>query len=317
MEGYLRGYYGYKNFGDELLFFGVVKRLFTKYPLTKLFVEVWSNGRMEDRVRENYQGLLTEQQLKTIKFVNAKQHKYKFITHLITFLGFSKYKKTFKFFGWWEVLSDERPFPHDGRNIPLLFNYSVQKKQFILLGWIGKYRRSWTEMLYRYILPKAEKIAVRDRDSLAIAKKFNSENTILYQDFAQEIIMNAEYRIKNSEWKNKWKYIMININKQSVNKENIQRVVDFCIHYPDHKKIFFPCDMNDDKLCFQAIKKYVPGLEMYDRTKHPLTESLSLFYYTDGGIWARLHFLLPLKLYEKPIVAIPYADKINKLIIKK
>ncbi|MEI6117993.1 MAG: hypothetical protein WCP92_01735 [bacterium] len=43
MEGYLRGYYGYKNFGDELLFFGVVKRLFTKYPLTKLFVEVGSN----------------------------------------------------------------------------------------------------------------------------------------------------------------------------------------------------------------------------------------------------------------------------------
>ena len=99
MEGYLRGYYGYKNFGDELLFFGVVKRLFTKYPLTKLFVEVGNNGRMEDRVRENYQGLLTEQQLKTIKFVNAKQHKYKLITHLITFLGFSKYKKTFKFFG--------------------------------------------------------------------------------------------------------------------------------------------------------------------------------------------------------------------------
>jgi len=25
------------------------------------------------------------------------------------------------------VLSDERPFPHDGRNIPLLFNYSVKK----------------------------------------------------------------------------------------------------------------------------------------------------------------------------------------------
>ncbi|MEI6117996.1 MAG: hypothetical protein WCP92_01750 [bacterium] len=77
---------------------------------------------------------------------------------------------------------------------------------------------------------------------------------------------------------------MININKQSVNKENIQRVVDFCIHYPDHKKIFFPCDMKDDKLCFQEIKKYVSTLEMYDRTKHSLTESLSLFYYTDGGI---------------------------------
>ncbi|MFA7298609.1 MAG: polysaccharide pyruvyl transferase family protein [Candidatus Absconditabacterales bacterium] len=313
MEGYLRGYYGYKNFGDELLFFGVVRRLFIKYPLSKLFVEVGNKARMEDRIRENYQGLLTEKQLKNIKFINTKQHKYKFITHLITFFGFGKYKKTFKFFGGGEVLSDERSFPHDGRNIPILFNFSVQKKQFALLGGIGKIRKGCTDILYRYLLPRAEKIVVRDRDSLAIAKKFNPDNTLLHQDFAQEIIENAKH--KSSPIKSK--YILININKQSVDKENLQRIVDFCIHYPDHKKIFFPCDMNDDKLCFQAIKKYVPGLEMHDWTKHSLMESLSLFYYADGGIGARLHFLLPLKLYEKPIVAIPYADKINKLIIKK
>ncbi|MEI6672484.1 MAG: hypothetical protein WCL02_03905 [bacterium] len=82
----MRGYYGYKNFGDELLFFGVVRQLFVKYPLTKLFVEVGNTSRMEDRVWENYQGVLTEKQLKSIKFINAKQHKYKILTHLINFL---------------------------------------------------------------------------------------------------------------------------------------------------------------------------------------------------------------------------------------
>jgi hypothetical protein len=55
MEGYLRGYYGYRNFGDELLFFGVAKRLFAKYPLTKLFIEVGDKSWMEDRIWENYQ----------------------------------------------------------------------------------------------------------------------------------------------------------------------------------------------------------------------------------------------------------------------
>jgi hypothetical protein len=40
------------------------------------------------------------------------------------------------------------------------------------------------------LLPKADKIVVRDRDSLVIAKKFNPENTMLHQDFAQEIIEN-------------------------------------------------------------------------------------------------------------------------------
>ncbi len=315
MEGYLRGYYGYKNFGDELLFFGVVKQLFTKYPLTKLFVEVGNVSWMEDRIWENYQGVLTEKQLKSIKVVNVKQHKYKIITHVINFLGIGKYKKVFKFFGGWEVLSDERSFPHDGRNIPLLFNYSVKKWQFILLGGIGKARNSLTEMLYKYLLPRAEKIIVRDRESYTIAKKRNHENTALYQDFAQEIIL--WYKNPGTRWK-EWglnPYILININRQSVDTENIQKILKFCEQYPNHKKIFFPCDMNDDKNCFFFIKKYISDLEFYDRTKKSLSESLSLFFYADGGIGARLHFLLPLKLYQKTIVAIPYADKINKLII--
>jgi len=355
MEGYLRGYYGYKNFGDELLFFGVIKHLFAKYPLTKLFVEVGNDSRMEDRVRENYQWLLTDKQLNSIKFINAKQHKYKIITHLVNFLGRGKYKKVFKFFGWWEVLSDERDFPHDGRNIPLLFNYSVRTWQFVLLWGIGKIRRLWTETLYRYLLSKAEKIIVRDKDSYAIAKERGTRwmsqdtkelhnNVVLYQDFAQETILgykgvgtrgqelgdrnegvgtrgmnqvpNSNHRVPNSNHHVPHPYILININKQSVDMENIQKIVDFCRQYPDYKKIFFPCDMNDDINCFSIIKKYISDLENYDWTKHSLQESLSLFFHADGGIGARLHFLLPLKLYEKCIVAIPYADKINKLIIK-
>jgi polysaccharide pyruvyl transferase WcaK-like protein len=149
------------------------------------------------------------------------------------------------------------------------------------MGGIGKPSKTWTEKLYNYMLPKAEKIVVRDKESLQIAKKLNPENTVLYQDFAQETIKNAECKMQNAENK---KYILININKQSVDKKNIHKIIEFCKKYPDHKKIFFPCDMNDDKFCFSHIKKYVPGLEMYDWTKKTLEESLSLFYYADGGI---------------------------------
>jgi vesicle coat complex subunit len=77
---------------------------------------------------------------------------------------------------------------------------------------------------------------------------------------------------------------MININKQSVEKENLQKIIEFCEQYPDHKKIFFPCDMNDDKFCFSTIKKYISDIEMYDWTKHSLMDSLSLFFNADGGI---------------------------------
>ena len=183
-----------------------------------------------------------------------------------------------------------------------------------MLGGIGKVRKPWTEILYRYLLPKAESIIVRDKDSAATAKERSikgrgdrtkergeneiKNNVVVYQDFAQEIILRYEgqgprdkdlgpipkHQVPVSKSHVSSPYILININRQSVDTENMQKIIAFCGQYPDHKKIFFPCDMNDDKLCFQAIKKYVPGLEMYDRTKHPLTESLSLFYYTDGGI---------------------------------
>ncbi|MEI7558010.1 MAG: hypothetical protein WCJ45_04205 [bacterium] len=99
MEGYLRGYYGYRNFGDELLFFGVVKQLCTRYSLTKLFVESGDVSRMEDRVWANYEGILDEKELKIIRFVDANQFRCKPITHLVNALGIGKYKDTFKFFG--------------------------------------------------------------------------------------------------------------------------------------------------------------------------------------------------------------------------
>lgn len=173
-----------------------------------------------------------------------------------------------------------------------------------------------TNILYHYLLPKAEKIVVRDKDSFTIATSLNTE-TVLYQDFAQEIILQYQQIKEKKLVSYTQPYILININKQMINKEHIRKIVDFCQQYVHHRKIFFPCDMNDDNYCADVIKHYIPNLETYDWTQHSVQESLSLFYHADGGVGARLHFLLPLKLYNKPLVAIPYADKINKLIIKQ
>jgi hypothetical protein len=174
----------------------------------------------------------------------------------------------------------------------LLFNYSVRKKQFVLLGGIGKSRTKRTNRLYIYLLPNADKIVVRDKDSYAIAREIGTKgqqekelnnNVVLYQDFAQEILLKYEQEIPKINEQGS-PYILININKQSVDKENIQKIIDFCAYYPDHAKIFFPCDMNNDIHCFPIIKKYIPDLKMYDRTRRSLSKSLSLFYHADGGV---------------------------------
>ena len=53
MKIYLKGYYGYKNFGDELLLFGVIKEIFSRYPVEHLVIEVGNRLWMKKRIERN------------------------------------------------------------------------------------------------------------------------------------------------------------------------------------------------------------------------------------------------------------------------
>lgn len=309
-QAYLRWFYGYKNFGDELLFFGVVDRIFSHYSeLEQLVVEVNNKTWMEYWVKKNYQEYLTKQQYAKVSFVEIKQHRWKWLTHVLSLLGFGKYKKFFKFFGGWEVLSDERPFPHDWRNIPLLFNATIRKGKFMLLWGIGTPKKRRTEVLYNLLLPRAQGIITREEISYKTAVKWNG-HTSIYQDFSQHIIENVSCE-KPLIWES---YVLINCNLKSWNHKTKQHIVDFCKTHAQHKKIFFPCDMNDDIYCFADLQQDIPDLELYDWTKNSLEDSLCLLKNTEAAIGARLHFLLPLKIYKKHFTAIKYAEKISKMI---
>lgn len=309
-KAYLKWYYGYKNFWDELLFFGVVDRIFSNYPeIKELVVEVGNKVRMEYWVKKNHNEYLSKDSYKKISFVEIKQHHWRRLTHLISFLGFWKYRSYFKFFGGWEVLSDERIFPHDWRNIPLLFSSTVRKWRFMLLGGIGSPKKRRTKILYKLLLPRAKGIITREQTSYKTALKRNRLVTI-YQDFSQNIIenINCKKQTKSDS------YVLINCNLKSRNTKAKQDIIDFCQTHSQHKKIFFPCDMNDDIYCFYDLQQDIPDLEMYDWTKNSLQDSLCLFKFATAAIWARLHFLLPLKLYKKDFSAIRYAEKIYKMI---
>jgi hypothetical protein len=110
-------------------------------------------------------------------------------------------------------------------------------------------------------------------------------------------------------------YILINLNKKSRNPENIEIIRSFTKKYPDAKKIFFPCDIQDDLKLFSLLRAEIPELELFDWTKHSLMESLHLFFAAQAGIGARLHFLYPLKIFAIPFEAIVYSDKVRKLIL--
>ena len=313
-EAYLRWYYGYQNFGDELLLFWIIEYLFDTYKLEKLTVEVWNKQRIDERIKKNSTFLPHNSH---VQFIEIKQHKYKRMTHIMNLLGLGKYKHMFKFFGGGEVLSDERPFPHDGRNIPLLFNWTVRKGNFILLGWIGTPKKYRSRLLYKELLPKAKELIVRDLTSLHIVQhkeyKLLPNQTKLYEDFSLTVLRKLAPLIQEQILTSK-KYILININTATYTADNIHKIELFCKEYPEHTPIFFPCDMDDDYHCFDMLKSAIPGIEMYDWLQHPLTEIIQLFSNTEAGIGSRLHFLLPLKFFNKPFESIAKAEKVKKML---
>lgn len=131
MKAYLKCRYGFKNFGDEMLFFGVIDRIFNNYSIEKLVVEVGDVERMQQRLDKNM--FFVSAYYDRIEYIPIKQDKRKRLTHLRNVLGLGRYKHYFKFFGGGEVIHDETDRLHRGRNYLLLYGHSIRKRQFVFL----------------------------------------------------------------------------------------------------------------------------------------------------------------------------------------
>jgi len=130
------------------------------------------------------------------------------------------------------------------------------------------------------MIPQAQNVICREKISYHLAKKYNSK-CLLHQDFSYNIL--DKFIKENQQTQNlQEKYILINITPRSFDKNSLDKIKNFCDTYPKHKKIFFPCDINDDMQYFMHMKTHIQDLEIYNWTKHSLNETLQLFYDSDG-----------------------------------
>ena len=306
MKIYLKWFYWYKNFWDEVLLFWLLNYLQKEYNPDEIVMEVWNIEWIESWLNNNKK-YLQDWIIDKLDFVENKEISKRF-RQILSFFWINKYKKYFKVFWWGEVLDESRIFPHDGWNLVILHHYSIRKWKFILVWWIGTNNKFRTKRLFKYILPRAQKIICREKISYERTIANWWKKAVLYEDFSKQIF-------ELYSWKKEKNNILINISPKYFNKKNIEKIKNFIWKYNSNcKKIFFPADINIDKEIFTKIRKTIPDLEIYDRTKHSLKDSIELFLSCKWWIWSRLHFLYPLKIFNKNFESISDSDKVMKII---
>lgn len=312
MDAFLKCYYGYQNFGDELLLLWVLQYLY-KEGASTLTIEIGDKNRTSNRLQKN------NHLVPNIDISLVQKWEY----------NPQEYHNTVKIFGWWEVFNDQDSyhitqrynpkqrvykilsflFSRSGRNYYLQYMQDIKTGNFRVLGGIGKPYKTTTRWLYRKILPNAKKLIVRDQWSYEIAADYHS-SPILHEDFAIDICRQLTIQPMKAT-----QNILINCSSHSFTSQNIDKILTYLQQYPEYTPVFFPCDMHDDKNLFPLLQKHIPKLELYDRTIHSLQETMQLFQSAVWAIGSRLHFLIPCKTYNIPLEAIVYKDKVRKIIL--
>ncbi|MBB1578584.1 MAG: polysaccharide pyruvyl transferase family protein [candidate division SR1 bacterium] len=324
MKIYLKGYYGYKNFGDELLLFGVIKEIFSRYAVEHLVIEVGNHLRIKKWIERNKkfitarykkEGVVVDRE--KISFFSLDDRFYwvpqkfrRFFSHIAISLGFHPYSQYFKIFGGGEVIDETRSFPHNGWNIPLLYGKTIIKKNFGIWGGIGSQIMKGTHFLSHILLKNAKNLLLRDIFSYSVAEEFFNDGEIkekpeLIQDFSTGLLEFLK-SFNNDNKKKDDEYCILNLSPTvNINKQDFIKIID-----RTKKRVFFPCDLNFDPKILEKFA-FKDSIGMYDWSEHSLEESLDFIRQSSLGIGSRLHFLYCYKIFGIKFVPLSSSNKLK------
>lgn len=166
------------------------------------------------------------------------------------------------------------------------------------------------------LLKQAEIVILRDSFSLGLVEKELSEEEMkkvfLVGDLSLPLLEESkrvfeEEKIKRS----RDHYVLINISPLCETEKAIKKVKSLLRKFPDAQPIYFPGSLLEDMQYFSRLQEHLPSLELFDRTKAGVASTMKLFYFAEGGIGARLHFLYPLKFFGKRYETLHNSHKIQ------
>ncbi len=313
MNFYLKGYYGYKNLGDEFLLLWLLLWLAetAQGGVNHLVIETKNIERLTQRLTKNIMYLPIPLGSITITWANN---------------SYKKDPNYIKIFGGGEVVSDARPFPYNGRNYLFTFTQTIFYQRYWILGGVGTEKKLGTKWLYRQFLKHAERIVVRENSSFIVAEKY-SHKVELYHDFCFDLL-NKIYRLwdnqttMNGEKKDGSKTlldtlpkkILINTNKYIRNNTTKDRITNLYRQFPTAEYWFVPAEIWSDSVLFPQIQALIPTIQFYNRTTHSVEETCQFIQTITYWLAARLHVLLLLSYFNISFSALVYQEKITKML---
>jgi len=199
-------------------------------------------------------------------------------------------------------------FPRVGYNYLFRYRWHIRDGRFLLLGWITAPHKPAMFALYSYMLPKAQRIVMREQTSVDVVSRY-SKNVELYRDFACDVLDSVTTARPVS-----WSYCILNIHPKSFTPQIITMIQDIVARYAHCEWYRFAADCACDEHISHEILTKFSFLRVWDWTQHTVEETLGLIAGADYIVASRLHVLLPAQHYDRPLYPLIYASKITKLI---
>ena len=211
-------------------------------------------------------------------------------------------KYDFYVFGGGQVVDEERKFPHNGRNLPLLYRGVINRGNFALVGGIGTQNKDGTPVLQKMLLEKAKIVILRDSFSEGLAERLlKKEEWYKAQtigDLSLPLLEESKKLLDRGRMKNtRDPYVLVNISPSCNFEKALKKVKNFLRKYPHAQPLYFPAHLGEDLQFFEKLQEKIPTIELFDWTKAGVKGTMKLLYFAEAGIGARLHFLYPLKFF--------------------
>lgn len=296
MKVLIKGYYGYKNFGDEMILFSVLHRVEQNLNPKQIVISAGNKARMQERLKR-HQNRYPQSLLPKIEIL-AKSG---ITDHFKNLLRIGQ-DWDFLVLGGGQVIDEERSFPHDGRNLPLLYKKYLNNGQFALIGGIGTQHKDGTPLLHKMLLERAKIVLLRESFSEGIAERtLSHEQTKKLKktgELSLSLLAQAKKQRENTS-NQRDPYVLINISPAVDFTLAVKKIKIFLKKFPKAHPIFFPAHQEEDLPFGLRLQEQIPGLDIIDWTGMELEQTLKLLYFAEAGIGQRLHFLFPLKYFAK------------------